>query len=158
MAIFKVSEGFRLITSTFVISFGCKLPKVFSYVSTSVSEQWYRWENSKLGIFLAKSVKKLPFFSFLRFSTNNFKFCHRYQLKSFLNFPFKSVFLLVQFEIDFLQYFFNTSLQKAARPLPLCACFLFLQFLLWNHVRYVMLSVYKLVLAPSDYAACCQQE
>ena len=32
--------------------------------------------------------------------------------------------------------------------------FYFFNFLLWNHVWYVMLSVYKLVLAPSDLLAC----
>ena len=32
--------------------------------------------------------------------------------------------------------------------------FYFFNFLLWNHVRYVMLSVYELVLAPSDLLAC----
>ena len=36
--------------------------------------------------------------------------------------------LFCNLEIDFSQYFFNTSLQIAARPSPLCACFLFLQF------------------------------
>ena len=32
--------------------------------------------------------------------------------------------------------------------------FYFFNFLLWNNVGYVMLSVYKLVLAPSDLLAC----
>ena len=32
--------------------------------------------------------------------------------------------------------------------------FYFFKFLLWNHVLYVMLSVYELVLAPSDLLAC----
>ena len=90
-------EGFWLITSIFVICFGWKLPKVFSYVSYSMWEKWYLLENSKFGIFLAKNCKKRA-----NFARN----------------PVFEVFLLITsiFDLDLAENFLKSS------PKCLLAC------------------------------------
>ena len=63
LVLFSPFLEFWLITSVFDISFGWKLSKIFSLVSSSVFEYPNPCENSESGIFLALIAQKLALFS-----------------------------------------------------------------------------------------------
>ena len=81
-AIFLVFEGFWLITSIFVISFGWKLPRIFSLVSANVFEFQLSCKNSEFGIFSLDYSKMFIFRLLLDFLTYNFKFWSYFWLKT----------------------------------------------------------------------------
>ena len=66
LALFIPFMEFWLITSVFDISFGWKLPKIFSLVSSSVFGYGYPCKNSRTEIFLALNTQKWLFFVHFR--------------------------------------------------------------------------------------------